>query len=177
MSMLLPARMALPTTDYAWKVGDKQEKKRRIWKKKREVPRSTSLSLSLVVLLLLPHYASLDLSWEESYSYSFFKTPRNACIPSLNGRNGSPTRLLMDYSRNEGTDYIPSLSHSPSLAVVSFLALGLPPFSNNKVSLFVFGFSSWISPYTSASAGESLYGRGRDHWGHPRSYSAFMQQD
>lgn len=37
------------------------------------------------------------------------------------------------------------------------------PFSNNKVSLFVFGFSSWISPYTSASAGESLYGRGRDH--------------
>ena len=59
--MLLPARMALPTTtDYARKVGDKQEEKR-----------STSLSLSLVVLPLLPHYASLDLSWEESYSYSY----------------------------------------------------------------------------------------------------------
>lgn len=71
-------------------------KRRRIWKKKREVPRSTSLSLSLVVLPLLPHYASLDLSWEESYSYSFYKNPRNACIPLLNGRNGSPTRLLTD---------------------------------------------------------------------------------
>lgn len=99
-----------------------------ISKKKREVPRSTSLSLSLVVLPLLPHYASLDLSWEESYSYSYKKTPRNACIPLLNGRNGSPTRLLMDYSRNEGTDYIPSLSYSPSLAVVSSLALVLAPF-------------------------------------------------
>jgi hypothetical protein len=27
MNMLLPARMALPTTDYARKVGDKQEEK------------------------------------------------------------------------------------------------------------------------------------------------------
>lgn len=32
----------------------------------------------------------------------------------------------------------------------------LSSFSNNKVSFFVFGLSSWISPYTSASAGESL---------------------
>lgn len=60
----------------------------------------------------------------------------------------------MDYSRNEGTDYIKSLSYSPSLAVVSFLALVLAPFF--FISLFVFGLSSWISPYTSASAGESL---------------------
>lgn len=93
--MLLPARMALPTTDYARKVGDKQEEKRIIRKKKREVPRSTSLSLSRDVLPFLPHYASLEKSWEESYSYSFFQNPRNACIPLLNGRNGSPTRLLM----------------------------------------------------------------------------------
>lgn len=74
----------------------------------------------------------------------------------MNGRKGSRTRLLMDYSWNEGTDYIPSLYYSPSLAVVSSLALVLAPFSNNKVSLFVFWLSSWISPYTSASAGESL---------------------
>lgn len=61
-----PAIMALPTTDYARKVGDKQEEKNL-----KEEKRSTSLSLSLVVLPLLPHYASLDLSWEESYSYSY----------------------------------------------------------------------------------------------------------
>ena len=47
-----PARMALPTTDYAWKVGDKHKQEEKNFKKK-EVPRSTSLSLSLVVLPLL----------------------------------------------------------------------------------------------------------------------------
>lgn len=44
--------MALPTTDYAWKVGDKHKQEEKNFKKK-EVPRSTSLSLSLVVLPLL----------------------------------------------------------------------------------------------------------------------------
>lgn len=47
-------------------------------------------------------------------------------MPLLNGRY--PTRLLMDYSRNEGTDYKKRISYSPSLAVVSSLALVLAPF-------------------------------------------------
>lgn len=132
-----------------WKNNSKVN--RRMWKKKKEVPRSTSLSLSLVVLPLLPHYASLELG---RVIFGFLlKTPRNTCIPLLNGRNGSPTRLLMDYSRNEGADYIPFLSYSPRLASARFCA---KPLSNNKGSLFVFGLSSWISPYKRASAGESL---------------------
>ena len=62
----------------------------------------------------------LSLTGNSLMNIRFWELP---VMPLLNGRNGSPTRLLMDYSRNEGTDYIPSLSYSPSLAVVSSLAL------------------------------------------------------
>ena len=62
-------RMALPTTDYARKVGDKQEKEEfeRRKEKSREVLHLAFLSLKPFGLLL-PHYASLDLSWEEGHS-------------------------------------------------------------------------------------------------------------
>ena len=72
--MLLPARMHSNGLSCSYSLPSLLKTtlgKSVISKKKREVPRSTSLSLSIVVLPLLPHYASLDLSWEESYSYSY----------------------------------------------------------------------------------------------------------